>query len=358
MAKTKAPNLLVAALALSVVMVGIVVAQQISAVRIEPEDGNLTGTARSMNSSSASDGGFLTFENVPSVVRRFPGDPNPKLYQKSYWGSSIGGNADPARHEDPTGVSLSIRRTFWQCDDATNLNGKMYNAVADDLANNRLPFISIKTPGWQALADGGYDAQLDAMFRRLDSYGKPVWFVVHHEPEGGGGNNFPDDPGGPTQWRRMQQKMRARMDAVNTQNVAFMPILMSFTWESASGRNPEDWWVPNVWDAYCVDHYRDNVSGNMFTNGAWNAFVTWVEAKGLPFCIGEWGNRGTDAQAAQEMRDFWNWSFNNNKDMLAYTYFDSGLNSPNGSWELLGEPLILFRDILKNDSRVQRINDL
>ncbi len=55
------------------------------------------------------------------------------------------------------------------------------------------------------------------------------------------------------------------------------------------------------------------------------------------------GQRGTDTQAAQEMKDFWNWSFNNNKDMLAYTYFDSSLNSPTGSWELTGDRLRHFK---------------
>ena len=345
---------------------------------VEPENGSRTGDASVVFDQNVSGGRYIGFirptptpppaPNPPPTpppapapttkVRRFPGDPNPKLYNKSYWGSSIGGNGSPARHEDPTGASLSIRRTFWQWSHVTNLNSSMFNTVSSDHSGNRLPFISIKTPGWKAVADGTYDAQLDAMFRKLDSYGKPIWFVVHHEPEGGGGNNLPDDPGGPAEWRRMQQKIRQRMNAVGTKNIAFMPVLMSYTWQTASGRNPNDWWVSGVWDAYCVDHYRDSTSGDMFTNGAWETFVAWIEARGLPYCIGEWGNRGTDAQAGQEMRNFWNWTFTNNKDMVGYAYFDSGLNSPSGTWELAGEQLRVFQDILKNDTKVQRINDL
>jgi hypothetical protein len=338
---------------------------------LEPELGTTTGTAipKVVNDTNASGGKYIKFDAPAPVVvtpppapaqkvRRFPGDPNPKLYNKAYWGAGIDGGGSPSRHEDPTGVSLSIRRTFYQWSNATNMSSYMYSTVADDVSKNRLPFISIKTPGWKAVADGTYDAEIDAMLRKLDAYGKPIWFTVHHEPEGGGGNNFPDDPGGAFEWRRMQVKIRQRINAVGTKNIAFMPILMNYTWTSASGRNPADWWVDGIWDAYCVDHYRDSTSGDMFTSGGWNTFISWIEAKGLPYCLGEWGNRGTDAQAGQEMRDFWNWNFTNKKDVIGYAYFDSGLNSPSGSWSLVGEPLNVFRDILKNDSKVQRINDL
>lgn len=337
---------------------------------VEPETGAKAGTAtpKVVNDSAASGGKYIKFDKPTPVatpnpvpaekIRRFPGDPNPKLYNKSYWGAGISGNGDPSRHEDPAGKSLSIRRTFFSWAQATNLNSYMYGIIEDDVSNNRLPFVSIKTASWKDMADGVYDSEIDTILRELDSHGKPVWFTVHHEPEGGGGNNFPDDPGGALQWRRMQTKIRQRMNAVGTKNIAFMPVLMAYTWSSASGRNPEDWWVNGVWDAYCVDHYQNSESSSTLVNKTWLDFVSWVEEKGLPYCIGEWGNRGTNTQAGQEMRDFWDWSFANNKDLIGYAYFDSGLNSPNGSWELLGEQLNVFRDILKNDTRVQRVNNL
>jgi hypothetical protein len=58
------------------------------------------------------------------------------------------------------------------------------------------------------------------------------------------------------------------------------------------------------------------------------------------------------------MQAYWDWSFRGKKDVIAYSYFDSGLNSPSGSWELTGEPLAKFQLILRSDTRVQRINDL
>ncbi|CAN5427061.1 hypothetical protein BH10PAT3_BH10PAT3_4850 [soil metagenome] len=292
------------------------------------------------------------------TVRRFPGDPNPLVSGKAYWGAAIAGNGDPKRHELPTGASLSVRRTFWQWSAAANLNSGMFKTVDTDLKSNRLPFISIKTPGWAVVAGGKDDTQLDAALSKLDSYGKPVWFAMHHEPEGGGGRNIADDPGGATAWRAMQKHVRDRMNVLQTRNIAFMPILMSYTWNPSSGRNPEDWWVPGIWDAYIVDHYHDNEKGDMFSGGSWDTFASWVEKKGLPYGTAEWGNRGTDAVAADEMRAFWDWSFRSKKDVIVYTYFDSGLNSPNGSWELTGQPLSIFQDILKNDTRVQRVNEM
>jgi hypothetical protein len=335
-------------------------------VSIETENGIISGSASTVDDVSASSGKHIRFDNPvisppnpPSTdkIRRFPGDPNPKLYNKSYWGAGIEGGGDPSRHEDPTGKSLSIRRTFYSWTQAINMSSYMYRVVAEDVVNNRLPFVSIKPAGWKDMADGVYDTQIDAILRKLDSHGKPVWFVVHHEPEGGGGNNFPDDPGGAFEWRRMQVKIRQRMIAVGTKNIGFMPILMTYTWSPASNRTPSDWWVDGIWDAYCVDHYQESEKDHILKQN-WFDFVSWIEAKGLPYCIGEWGNRGTDLQAGQEMRDFWNWTFNNKKDMIGYAYFDSGLNSPKGAWTLVGEQLNVFQDILKNDTRIQRVNDL
>ena len=303
----------------------------------------------------------ITGDGSPSgsTQQRFPGDPNPRITKKAYWGAAIDANGDPvARHELTTGKSLSIRRTYWQWDDHASLTtGKLYQTVKADLAANRLPLISTKTPPWVEVAYGLHDARIDQLLKELNSYGKPVWLVFAHEPENDAASNF----GGAASWRAMQQRIRQRMTALGTKNIALMPNLMSYTWEAISGRNPEDWWVPGVWNAYTVDIYHNNTSGHMQSGSSgtqWANFTKWVEGKYLPYGISEWGNRGSDMAAAWEMQAFWDWSFSNNKDMIAYTYFDSGLNSPSGSWRLSGEPLNIFRNILKNDTRVMRINEL
>lgn len=323
-------------------------------------NGSHTLTVKSYDTSSniGLASGSAIVENVAQVTSRFPGDPNPKASgNKAYWGAS---GPHIEEHEAATGTSVSVHRTFYQWDHVTNLSSNLYQTVQEDHAKNRLPHISIKTAGWQALASGQYDAQLDAMLKKLDSYGKPVWLTVHHEPEGGGDSgNTPDDSGGAPAWRAMQIKVRQRITSTGVKNIGFLPILMSYTWNPGSGRNPEDWWVPGIWDAYFVDSYQKSEAASSFMTAHFTAFVAWVEAKGLPFGLGEWANQGSDTQAANEMQVFWDWSRVNNKDMLSYSYYDTPLNpGPEGSHELAGEALIKYRSILKNDSRVQRINDL
>lgn len=319
----------------------------------------------------------------PGCVNCFPGDPRP--FFKAYWGASLEGNGSPSRHEGPTGVSLSSRRTYWQWDDAINASSNMYATIRNDLQNNRLPFISFKPPvtagsAWQKVADGQYDTELRAIISRLESIGttyqKPIWVVFHHEPEGGGtSGNTPDDPGGPVAWRAMQHKFRDLMTSLGTRHLAFMPILMSYTWNPSSGRDPNLWWEPGVWDAFVVDHFQTNAGGTMFSDGTWNAFVSWIKdpSRNLPFGTGEWGNTckqvscaataaAGGVEAANEMQAFWDAGFPvNDKNVVIHSYYDSGLNSsgsPFNSWRLQGRALSKFQDILKNDTRVMRINQI
>lgn len=286
-------------------------------------------------------------------VADYPGDVAPGFVR---WGAAIGGNADPARHEAFTTRNLGVRRTFYAWNERTT---KMVNTARADLAAGRVPWVSIKPPtvasgsAWAALGAGTYDAEIDEMFRALDALDGPVWFTFHHEPEGGGGsiNGGPDDIGGAVAWRAAQSRFAARLAALRTDNVAFTPILMAWTWDARSGRNPADWWVPGIWDFAGIDTYQESESGNgvqgttMFTNAH-----AWYTAKGIDIAIGEWGNRGTDAAAASEMQDLYDLAVNSGtskrSQIVGVAYFDSGLNSDTGSWELLGAPLTKFRALL------------
>ena len=122
---------------------------------------------------------------------------------------------------------MGVRRTYygWQ-----HRTGKMIDTARSDLSAGRLPWVSIKTPGWAAMASGARNAEINTMLRSLDSLNGPVWLTVHHEPEGGNGTPYPDEgPGSQSNWRAMQIKIRERIDTVGTSNIAFAPILMSWT---------------------------------------------------------------------------------------------------------------------------------
>ena len=309
------------------------------------EPGTVTNGGRPVTSRPA-----VSVPSVPSpsgFVPSFPGDVAPGSVR---WGSSISGNGDPvARHESTAGVPLGVRRTFYGWDQRT---GSMVRNARNDIAAGRLPWVSIKTPGWAAVASGAYDAQIDEMLRALDSVGGPVWFTAHHEPEGGNGTAYPDEgQGSEKNWRAMQIKIRERMDVVQTRNIAFASILMSWTFNPQSKRNPADWWVDGIWDFAGVDYYNDKESRPSMETDQWTATRAFYGAKGLKIGVAEWGNRGTDVTAANEMTGWYEMALRSAgqpglSQVIGLSYFDSGLNSPTGAWTLAGEPLNRFRQIL------------
>lgn len=340
----------------------------------EAESAAQAGGAKSgLTDVAASGGKYAQFAgslaSSTASTQRFPGDPNPLVTGKAYWGASVGGNDDPtARHEKPTGKSLSLRRTFFGWGSRTT---SMVTTAKNDLAANRLPWVSTKTPtnnpsDWAKMGNGTYDKEIDDMLIALDNIGgadKPVWLTVWHEPE--------NDKGNAADWRAMQKRVRERINALKAQgkpmdNIAFAPILMSWTFHSSSGRNMNDWWVDGVWDFFGVDPYCYNACSSkgktILTDNVWDAYITYLSNKKIPIGIGEWGETNKATVWAQVMKDVWAYGFNNKKDIVGYAAFDSGLNPPAGDpgvdTTMPPEVLAVFHDILKNDNRVQRVADL
>jgi hypothetical protein len=233
----------------------------------------------------------------------------------------------------------------------------MINVATDDVANHRLPWVSTKTPSWAAMGQGLHDAEIDEMLEALDAVQGPVWLTIHHEPEGGGGVNSPDDPAGPAGHVAMNQRVRERMTALGVDNVALAPILMTYTWNPASGRDPNEWWKAGIYDFLGVDHYRDQ-EATLLTS-TWADVRIWAQQKGVDIAVGEWGMRGTDAAAGQRVHDWYNAAAGSNADgagarVVGLSAFDSSENAPTGSWELKDEQLIAFWDLL-NDPRTATV---
>lgn len=285
---------------------------------------------------------------TPSTTTTVVGFPGRPAVGTVFWGSSIGGNGDPVvRHEQPSGQALSIRRTFFDWGQRTS---GMINTAKDDIAHDRLPWVSVKPPSWAAMASGAYDAEIDAMLNALKSVPGPVWLTVHHEPEGGGSaGNTPDDPAGPAGHVDMNRRVRQRMTALNIRNVALAPILMTYTWTTFSGRNPDAWWATGIYDFLGVDHYMDAEASLLTPNFA--KVRAWAAGKNTEMAIGEWGMRGTNTAAGQRVRNWFDAAVGSSNDgggarVIALSAFDSGLNSPTGSWVLMGEQLTVFRQLL------------
>jgi hypothetical protein len=271
-----------------------------------------------------------------------------------YWGAAISSNGDPVtRHENAAGHPLTLHRTFHQWNQRTT---RLVEEATDDAAHGRVGWVSVKTPPWDEMGDGDHDAEIDQMLNALDDIDGPVWLTMHHEPEGGGGTNAPDDPSGPAGHIAMNTRVRQRMTALGVDNVALAPILMTYTWKPGSGRNPEDWWAPGIYDFLGVDHYRDSETSPL--DDAWYDIREFAAAKGVEVAVGEWGMRGTDTAAGNRMKAFYDHAAGSHQDglggrVVGLSYFDSGANSPSGSWELAGAQLTMFRTLLGDPRTAQ-----
>lgn len=290
--------------------------------------------------------GYTLNATLAMASRTFPGLPPAG---KLLWGASIEKNGDPvARHESVASHPLALRRTFWQWDQRL---GGLVTTARDDLAHHRLPWVSVKTPSWAAMGAGQHDEQIDQLLRALNALPGPVWLTMHHEPEGGEGSNTPDDPAGPAGHLAMNRRVRERMTALGVDNVALAPILMAHTWTQGSGRNPDAWWAPGIYDFLGCDLYHHG-EGLLITDN-WLRVRQWAAARGVEVAVGEWGMHGSDTAAGQRVRAWYNHAAGSNADgkgarVIGLSAFDSNQNSPRGGWTLQGAQLTVFHELLRD----------
>jgi hypothetical protein len=274
---------------------------------------------------------------APGCVARFAGDPG--CASKIYYGASVEGGA-PKTFETQLGTTLSVYRSYFKPDDTP---ASFANRANDDLANRRLPLMSTKVPNndWAGVGAGKYDTWLLPIIKALAAVPGPVWLSLHHEPR---------SDGAPADWVKMQQRARQLIDA-NSKNIALVGILNGFSF------------LQKVPDA---DEYNHPVGSGVHVMGfdsycQWSptAGGTWREPNvvfspgvsiagwGYPTLVGEYGVRTDPAnpgKAAQWLKDAW--SFASSNKFVAISYFNSGANSPDGTWELEGERLTAFKSIL------------
>lgn len=174
----------------------------------------------------------------------------------------------------------------------------MIQTAGDDLNKCRLPWISIKPPPcpngqsrcdtWDraGMAEGAYDNEIDEMLQALATLPGPVWLTIHHEPEGGGGQTKPNDLNGGIQAHiSMNRRVRERIDALGLQDeISFGLILMSWTWDSRSGRNADDWWESGIYDFLGVDIYSNSEQSLLTIGNPTPVFPrirVWAAGKGV-----------------------------------------------------------------------------
>lgn len=254
---------------------------------------------------------------------RFPGDPG---VGRLYYGVSMPDGL--MAWEAQLGRRVSLHRKYYQA----NQVEKIWRQARRDHERGRMPHLSSKPPGsWGAVAAGAQDAWIRSVADRLGRLRSPVFFTVHHEPE--------DDVGGSGMQPQDFVRMTTRVISIfsdRAPNVTVFPVLMGWTFDSRSGRNPADWWVPTA-RIFGADIYNPWSPTN---NLDWVSFRSRLDrvrayAGGRPIAIGEYGCRTDPTQpgrAANWMGDAFDYARANN--VVSMSYFNSYLNSPDGTWEL------------------------
>lgn len=274
--------------------------------------------------------------------RAYPGQPAPGTV---LWGASLDGNQDPyERHERAAGATMGVRRTFFAWSQRT---GSLINIARDDARDGRVSWVSVKTPSWREMANGRHDGAIDEMLRAMDAIDNPIWLTLHHEPEGGHGSNSADDPGGPGAHVDMNRRVRQRMNALGVDNIALAPILMAWTFNPRSGRNPNAWWEDGLYDFLGIDIYTGRETSLLFPN--WYDVRRWAGNKGVDISVGEWAIRGDDQAAYNNIVDWHHDAAGSANDgrgaqVAGLAVFDNTKDDR----RLRGKQLEAFRDMMRH----------
>jgi hypothetical protein len=153
--------------------------------------------------------------------------------------------------------------------------------VAGELTDyqSRGTYLSFK-PDLASFASGAYDAKLTALINSYD--GLRLDLTCYHEPE--------DDIEASTitlaNWVNANAHMAALVTSINNPKVSTWATMGGFTWNPASGRNPNDYYVPGL-QGYGIDQYNDP-SARHDTTHAWiypaalmDPFTSWANSKGV-----------------------------------------------------------------------------
>lgn len=265
----------------------------------------------------------------PGTAGRFAGDPG---RGHLYYGASVMYSLSLPDLERNLGGTLTVRRSYF----LPHQMDSLISRVAADHSMGRLPLVSTKVPGtWADVAAGVQDSWLRALLTRLGEATQPVMLALHHEPE--------DDTGAPgmtaQDWVRMQDHAMGIAQSL-APNTTIVPILMRWTFDRRSGRDPNEW-LAHAAPVLGFDVYNSWAQpGDEWLSFEHNfsAILPFVGSR--PLVVAEYGCRTDPARpgrAAQWMIDAFQFATSHN--VVALSYFDSSLNSPDGSWVLDGERL-------------------
>lgn len=240
------------------------------------------------------------------------------------------------KHEIPTGKPLGMHRRFisnW------SQRGNIVDEIETAALNHRALHLSIKTPAWQAVANGNHDAEINAMWDAIRDTSTCIWMTFWHEPE----NDL--DLGSAytaTHWRNMQLKFEERRVARGATNALIVPVLIDETIQNGHG---PDWVIEDTskFPLYGVDFYSNNYQTgplDLRNNARFNANVNYLTARGIDICFPEVG--GTIGTTGERDPLFLNALVNEcldpNNRIKGLCWFDNGNNELGGTASAPGDP--------------------
>ncbi len=243
----------------------------------------------------------------------------------AYVGATYGSNSDVTPWESEMGKHLGVHRTFWGPSGVT----KAVATAKADVAHDRIPWISFKTPySWTLMAAGAGDAWAQDIAARLASIGGPVWVAIHHEPE--------NDDQDIRMWKAMQERLAPIMRA-EAPNLGYSVILMGYHQFYGEPKHSLSAMWPNTKiDLAGFDIYEEyGVQGRYKwkdISGYFAKIQQWSASSGVPWGLAE---TGYSDPAAQQMPDWPSLTYDNmvSHGGIAFTYFNTTLNSK-ANWAL------------------------
>lgn len=260
-----------------------------------------------------------------------------------YFGASLPHFRSLPAWERTLGTTLALNRSYFTPE--RNETAQLVQQCRDDLAHARLPHVSAKAPGtWSDVASGVHDDWLRGMIDGLGAEDAPVFLTLHHEPE--------NDAGAPGMQAADYVGMQRRaigLAADRAPQVTVVPVLQHWTFDPLHvGATPAAWIVHEA-AVLGIDVYNPWSP----TNGkTWRSMGSRVDEVlswygDTPVAIGEYGCREDPANpgiAATWLRDAADYA--RTHTIVSMSYFNSGLNSPDGSVELEGETEQVFAELL------------
>lgn len=247
---------------------------------------------------------------IAATVPNVPVETHVVLYGSSTPPAGVDGAkiaANAATLEGQVGVKLSSHRTYF--DWSTGIPGLsgLDKVLADDAANGRASYISIKPPygnetGWPLVVAQGSSVQAmeDKQAAILKKYTHKIYASFHHEPE----NDL--TKGKVTQAQRdpFRNAHDAWYDAMRSRgvgdNVEIGPTYMHWTLTTTgiADYGTVDSWLPTKYDFIGFDDYNKGLQDDL----------DFAVAHGVPLAIGEFGKSVAEAGSEQAQADWLQWN--------------------------------------------------